>query len=66
MNKKPTAMEMADDLENEWGLTAHADKLRELYEEVQQLIKEKDEAFQEGRTFGLYAARNALNERFGL
>jgi hypothetical protein len=66
MNRKPTALEMADDLENEWGLTAHADKLRELHEEVRQLIKEKEEAFQEGRSHGLYAARNALNDKFGL
>lgn len=93
MTKKPATLEMADDLENEWGLTMHADEMRRLYrievafkewiEKTEWLQKDAKpgelgmhradvlrlritHAYDEGRSSGLYAARNALNDKFGL
>lgn len=93
MTKKPATLEMADDLENEWGLTMHADEMRRLYrievafkewiektEWLQNDVQPMDlgrhradvlrqrikDAYNEGRRHGIYEARNALNERFGL
>lgn len=66
MSKKPPTLEMADDLEEAWGLTIHADELRRLYAENQTLRQEKTDAYNEGVSAGIYKARNALTDLYRL
>lgn len=57
---------LAELLENNATIGLHLEvvkQIRQLHDEYQ---KVRDEAYQEGYSQGLYAARNALNERFGL
>ena len=65
MTKVPYALELAQDLED-LGLAVQATEMRRLHDAVEALTKEKAEAYAQGYSHGLYAARNALNEKFGL
>ena len=66
MSAKPLALEMADDLEEAWGMTIHAAELRRLYHENQTLRQEKTDAYNEGVSAGIYKARNALTDLYRL
>jgi hypothetical protein len=65
MNNVPYTLELAQDLED-FGLPVQANEMRRLHAAVEALTKEKAQAYAQGYSHGLYAARNALNDKFGL
>lgn len=65
MTKMHYTLELARDLED-FGLMVQGEEMRRLHAEVERLTKEKAEAYAQGYSHGLYAARDALNEKFGL
>jgi hypothetical protein len=65
MTKMPYTLELARDLED-LGLMVQGEEMRRLHAAVEALTKEKAQAYALGRSHGLYAARDALNDKFGL
>lgn len=66
---KPKALELADTLERIAEMQIHLDcvaELRRLYAELESVPARLEQAEKEGRRDGLYAARNAINIKFGL